>query len=76
MFQVPMLKLQELQIPPCFNMYLVISKSITAFIPCSLSCHYLFNHSTSDTGLFQYFVVTQNKENSPKCDIFLLLHPL
>jgi hypothetical protein len=52
-----MLKLQELQVPPRFNMYLDILKCITAFIPSSLSCLYLFNHSTSEIGLFGYFVV-------------------
>jgi hypothetical protein len=49
-----MLTLQEPQIPPRFNMYLVSNKCKTVLILKKLSRHYLRNRSNSDIGIFGY----------------------
>jgi hypothetical protein len=51
------LGLQELQIPPRFNTYLVIKTCITFLIICNFSRHYLRNHSTSNIDICGYIDV-------------------
>jgi hypothetical protein len=43
--------------PASFNMYLVISKCVTAVIFSNFTRHYLRNRSTSDKGIFGYIGV-------------------
>ena len=51
------LTLQELQIHPYSNMYLVVNECVTALMLLNLTCHYLYNHSTPDIGFFGYIDV-------------------
>ena len=50
-------KLEKLQIPPRFNVHLVINKRITAVIIYYLPHHYLRTHLTSDIGIFGFIDV-------------------
>jgi len=46
--------LQKPHIPASFNMYLVISKCVTAVKVSNFSSHYLRNRSTLDIGVLGY----------------------
>ena len=52
-----MLTLQKLHIPGSFNMYLVISKCVTAVILSDFSRRYLRNRSASGIGVLGYIGV-------------------
>jgi hypothetical protein len=67
-----MIKLQELQIHPSFNVYLLISKSVMFFIPLNFSQLYLHDCSTSDAGIFGHIGVIQYKDCFPEV---LRIHP-
>jgi len=56
----------ELEIPLCFNMYLVINKCVTAVKVSNFSGHYLRNRSTPDIGVLGYIGIFQRKEHSPE----------
>ena len=58
--------LQKSHIPASFNMYLVISKCVTAVKVSNLSGHYLHNRSTLDIGVLGYIGIVQHKEHSPE----------
>ena len=51
---VHILTLQKQHIPASFNMYLVISKCVTAVKFSNFSGHYLRNRSTLDKGVLGY----------------------
>jgi len=48
------INITETTIAANFNMYLVISKRVTAVILSNFSRHYLRNRSTSDIGVLGY----------------------
>jgi len=52
-----MLTSQKPHIPASFNVYLAISKCVTAVILSNFSRYYHRNHSTSDIGFFGYIGV-------------------
>ena len=51
---VHILPLQKPHIPAGFNMYLVVSKCVTAVKVSNFSGHYLRNRSTLDIGVLGY----------------------
>ena len=61
-----MLTLQKPHIPASVNVYLVISKCVTAVILSNFSGHYLRNRSTLGIGVLGYIGVVQHKEHSPE----------
>ena len=63
---VQILTLQKPHIPASFNMYLVISKCVTAVKVSNFSGHYLRNHSTLDIGVLGYIGIVQPKEHPPE----------
>jgi len=65
-----MLTSEELQIPPSFNMHLVINKSLILLL--LLSCQYRRNRSTSDIGNVGYIDNLRNVLRT--CGRFLLVH--
>jgi hypothetical protein len=48
------INIQKPHIPASFNMYLVISKCVTAVKVSNFSRHYLRNRSTLDMGILGY----------------------
>ena len=61
-----LLTLQKPHIPASFNMYLIISKFVTAVKVSNFSGHYLHNRSTLDIGVLGYIGIAQHKEHSPE----------
>jgi hypothetical protein len=64
-FSVDVLKLQKLNIPLRFPMYLVIPKCIKALIFYKLSRHSVRDTATSDISVFGYIDVIYSKKRSP-----------
>jgi len=60
------INIQKPHIPASFNMYLVISKCVTAVKVSNFSGHYLRNRSTLDIGVLDYIGIVQHKEHSPE----------
>ena len=63
---VHILTLQKPNIPASFNMYLVISKCVTAVKVSNFSGDYLRNRSTLDIGVLGYIGIVQHKQHSPE----------
>jgi len=59
---VQILTLQKPHIPASFNVYLIISKCVTAVILWNFSRHYLRNRSTSGISALGYIGVLQLRE--------------
>jgi hypothetical protein len=68
--------LQKPHIPASFNMYLVISKCVTAFKVSNFTGHYLPNCSTINIDVFRFSVLFNIRNTLPKFGPFLLLQPV